>query len=202
LYKLGTAWYRNIATNFPVKVGTTYIQWNQDVSGTWQLTEAGTGNYIAMWILATNDVEEPVMSLMGQTVSNSLLAAQTDNQFSLLNIAGIPFAEFRPLYRLIFETNTTYTNTVKAILVDVVNIQVSPTIQLTQAVTNGTVTSVTVDGGTTGLTTSGNPITTTGTITLAGTVNTSHGGTGLTALGTASQILGVNTGSTALEYIQ
>lgn len=42
----------------------------------------------------------------------------------------------------------------------------------------GTVTSVAVSGGTTGLTTSGGPITTTGTITLAGTLAVANGGTG------------------------
>jgi len=45
----------------------------------------------------------------------------------------------------------------------------------------GTVTSVDVSGGTTGLTTSGGPVTTSGTITLAGTLITSNGGTGLTS---------------------
>lgn len=43
---------------------------------------------------------------------------------------------------------------------------------------SGTVTSVAVSGGTTGLTTSGGPITTSGTITLAGTLAVANGGTG------------------------
>ena len=46
----------------------------------------------------------------------------------------------------------------------------------------GTVTSVDVSGGTTGLTTSGGPITNAGTITLAGTLNVANGGTGATTL--------------------
>lgn len=45
---------------------------------------------------------------------------------------------------------------------------------------SGTVTSVDVVGGTTGLTTSGGPITTSGTITLDGVLNISSGGTGQT----------------------
>ena len=44
----------------------------------------------------------------------------------------------------------------------------------------GTVTSVSVSGGTTGLTTSGSPITTSGTITIAGTLDVDNGGTGAT----------------------
>jgi len=46
----------------------------------------------------------------------------------------------------------------------------------------GTVTSVAVSGGTTGLTTSGGPITSSGTITIAGTLAAANGGTGQTTL--------------------
>ena len=62
----------------------------------------------------------------------------------------------------------------------------------------GTVTSVDVSGGTTGLTTSGGPVTTSGTITLAGTLATANGGTGGTATPTAGTIP-YGTG-TALAY--
>lgn len=47
----------------------------------------------------------------------------------------------------------------------------------------GTVTSIDVSGGTTGLTTSGGPVTTSGTITLGGTLAATHGGTGITGYG-------------------
>lgn len=53
--------------------------------------------------------------------------------------------------------------------------------QWISAVGVGTVTSVDVSGGTTGLTTSGGPITAAGTITLAGTLATANGGTNLTS---------------------
>ncbi len=70
----------------------------------------------------------------------------------------------------------------------------------TSSGSSGSVTSVQVDGGTTGLSYSGGPITTSGTITTAGTLVTANGGTGLTAIGTAGQVLSVNSGATALEY--
>jgi hypothetical protein len=62
----------------------------------------------------------------------------------------------------------------------------------------GTVTSVNVSGGTTGLTASGGPVTLSGTITLAGTLATANGGTGGTATPTAGTIP-YGTG-TALAY--
>jgi len=62
----------------------------------------------------------------------------------------------------------------------------------------GSVTSVAVSGGTTGLTTSGGPVTTSGTITIAGTLAYGNGGTGGTAAPTAGTIP-YGTG-TALAY--
>jgi hypothetical protein len=59
----------------------------------------------------------------------------------------------------------------------------------------GTVTSVDVSGGTTGLTTSGGPVTSSGTITIAGTLITSNGGTGLNSY-TAGDLVYYATGTT------
>jgi len=55
---------------------------------------------------------------------------------------------------------------------------------------SGTVTSINVSGGTTGLTTSGGPVTTSGTITLAGTLHVDNGGTGATTASGARTNLG------------
>jgi hypothetical protein len=57
------------------------------------------------------------------------------------------------------------------------------------AAASGTVTSVDVSGGTTGLTTSGGPVTSSGTITIAGTLAAANGGTGLTSPGTLGNVL-------------
>ena len=68
----------------------------------------------------------------------------------------------------------------------------------------GTVTSVAASGGTTGLTFTGSPITTTGTLTLGGTLAVANGGTGATTEATARTNLGAaasgaNTDITALN---
>jgi len=85
--------------------------------------------------------------------------------------------------------------------------------QITTAIGGGTVTSIDVSGGSTGLTTSGGPVTGSGTITLAGTLDANNGGTGQSAytvgdilyassttalsklgIGTAGQVLKVASG--------
>jgi hypothetical protein len=63
----------------------------------------------------------------------------------------------------------------------------------------GSVTSVAVSGGTTGLTTSGGPITGSGTITFAGTLAVANGGTGQTALTLNNVVLG--NGTSAVQVI-
>ena len=62
----------------------------------------------------------------------------------------------------------------------------------------GTVTSVALSGGTTGLTVTGSPITTTGTITLAGTLAVANGGTGATTSSGARTNLGLVIGTDVL----
>jgi hypothetical protein len=57
---------------------------------------------------------------------------------------------------------------------------------------SGTVNSVAISGGSTGLTTSGGPITSSGTITLGGTLAAANGGTGLTSVGTSGNVLTSN----------
>lgn len=60
---------------------------------------------------------------------------------------------------------------------------------------SGAVTSVDVSGGTTGLTTSGGPVTSSGTITLGGTLGVPNGGTGATSFTSGALLKGAGTGA-------
>lgn len=62
--------------------------------------------------------------------------------------------------------------------------------------TGGTVTSVAASGGTTGLTFTGSPITTSGTLTLGGTLAVVNGGTGQTSYTDGQLLIGNSTGNT------
>lgn len=68
---------------------------------------------------------------------------------------------------------------------------------------SGTVTSVGMSGASTGLTFTSDtvsPIVNTGTFTLGGSLGFANGGTGLTALGNAGEVLKVNAGATGFEF--
>ena len=80
------------------------------------------------------------------------------------------------------------------------NEEVDVTIEAT-AGGGGTVTSVDVSGGTTGLTTSGGPITTSGTITISGTLIVANGGTGRASHTAYAVICGGTTSTAAQQSI-
>ena len=109
-------------TTYALKMGTTYPMWNQFSAGTWSATEATSGSYIAMWVVATNSLINPVIAIMGQNIDTSLDDARESNSFGDIDV-GVSFNEFRPLYRLIFEIQNSFTNNVKAAIRDVLDVR-------------------------------------------------------------------------------
>lgn len=111
-YLTGTEWVRDSATTNPVKPATTYAYYNQLVGGSWQLTEAGNGKYIIAWIIATNQLNTPIISIMGQGEYSNIGDAE-DEIWETVNLEDFPAFEFRPLYKLIYQTGD-YANTANA----------------------------------------------------------------------------------------
>lgn len=109
----------------------------------------------------------PVAVTSGGT---GLSTAPTNGQLLIGNGAGYSLAT------LTAGSNVTITNGPGSIII-------------AAATSGGTVTSVDVSGGTTGLTFSGGPITNNGTITMAGTLGVSNGGTGTTTAFTAGSVV-------------
>ena len=138
-YKLGAdpgIWYRDTATNFPLKMGTTYPYWNENAGGTWQLTEVAGGGgskFITTWIVATHDVNEPVIGIVGQTEYSSLTQAQSAEGWTSIIASNLPFNEMRPIWRLIYEVKNNFTNTVKATIRDATDLREISVIQVAGA---------------------------------------------------------------------
>jgi hypothetical protein len=85
-----------------------------DPSGPWTQTELNSTNYMNYYIVAvpmycygTGAVGHPIICIQGQNQTTTLAAAQLLN-FSDLNLGTLPFEEMVPLYKVTFNTQTSF----------------------------------------------------------------------------------------------
>jgi hypothetical protein len=113
-YRSGAAannWRKDTATNFPVKQGSARIAYNLNTAGTWTTPDVTQGDYVSMWVFATNDVVNPVIAMLGQRVDTTLTNAMNNSTYESMTFGTLPYQEMKVIYRLIFQTSTTYGNT-------------------------------------------------------------------------------------------
>ena len=114
-YRSGSAWMSDFATDYPLKQGTARIRYNLDTAGNWSSVDIDNNKYVNYWIVATNNLNYPILSIMGQSQYASVGAA-TEEYWEDLNLTGLPIVEIRPLYRATFKSSDSYSNTPKATL--------------------------------------------------------------------------------------
>lgn len=129
-YHLGTTgqWVRDSGTAFPLKyngTGPLYNLYSPGPPPNWTIPNVDDNKYFAMWLVATNDINDPILAIMGQREDSSLIAAQDNNIWSDINLTNIPVFEFKPMYRLIFRADNAYTNTPKASLQSILDLRTS-----------------------------------------------------------------------------
>ena len=125
----GGSWRLDTATAYPVKYGSTRATYNLSSGGTWSTPDMTSGKFGVTWIVATNNLNEPVIGILGQTVSDNIGQAE-DVSYADLDLTGLPIVEIRPLYKLIYETNTGYTNAVKSRLAGIADIRANQAINI------------------------------------------------------------------------
>jgi hypothetical protein len=88
-----------------------------------------SNKYGLTFIIATNNINYPVIGVIGQSShSNESDAINTD--FNELDLTGFPVVELRPLYKLIYDVKSSYSNTVKARLTKVTDLRNIQSVQL------------------------------------------------------------------------
>ena len=122
LYLSGSAWVIDAPTNFPFKVVAGVPQYNLYSGGTWSIASVSNNEYFVSWILATNNLNYPVLSIISQAPTNQLSQAEAMT-FEGLSLSGFPSVEFRPLYKVIYTHKTGFTNSVKASTVAVYDLR-------------------------------------------------------------------------------
>ena len=122
LFREGTEWRKKAADAYPVIYnGTagytgTRIAYNQLVGASWQLTEVSNNDFVLVHVFATNDIETPFVAILGIAKYTTIPAARAAADSEISSLSGLPFAEFVAVGTVIFQTNSTYTNTPKAIV--------------------------------------------------------------------------------------
>lgn len=108
-YRSGSAaWRKYTAGDYPFydNSGGDNIHYNLDTAGSWSSQEAsGAAKYIAMWIYATEEQNEPIIAIMGQNESNTVAQARVDNTLDTLSFGTLPTPEMKILFRLILRTD-------------------------------------------------------------------------------------------------
>lgn len=103
LWRNGTSWTLDAATNFPLKAGTVRPQYNlEGIGSSWSAIDVDANKYVNIFILATHNLNHPIIALLGQAQHNNIANAQTET-WSSINITGFPSLEFRPLYQLTYQ---------------------------------------------------------------------------------------------------
>jgi hypothetical protein len=126
-YRSGSSWVKDTATSYPLKQGTSRAQYNLYSGGTWSATDVTqNGNFTISWIVATNNLNEPVLAIMNQSEYNNIGQAEAA-KFSDLDLTDLPIVEFRLLYRVIFQTSSTYSNTPKSRFANIIDERVVST---------------------------------------------------------------------------
>jgi uncharacterized protein (TIGR02145 family) len=104
LYRFGLgAWKYDdtIPANIVYLSSGNKVYHNVNTGGTWSLAETAVNRFSAMWVVATNDWDNPVVMVMGQGDAGTLKQAQDGNLLADMNFSGLPTAEFRILGRVI-----------------------------------------------------------------------------------------------------
>jgi hypothetical protein len=203
---------------------TGFLEWFDSVSGLWKVVSDGNPdpsntliNGNAVFTLESSG-NTSVPGSMIPTVANSYDLGSVDSPWrslyvsnntiyidsvplsvsgNTLTVAGIPVITSDTTDPVI--TSNTVTSA-GLVLTTNTGIQFSDNTVLTSTDSIGTVKSVDISGGNTGLTTADGPITSTGTITLEGTLNIEHGGTGQTTAQLAFDALAPTTNTGDIIY--
>lgn len=113
-YRSGTTWDRYDPTVYPVAFASPsgYVVYDPTGSGP---VAMDNNKYGIAWIVATNALNYPVISIMGQAQYANIGSASEAKWGTDVSLTNLPVYEFRPLYKVIFESRYSG-STVKAVI--------------------------------------------------------------------------------------
>lgn len=116
------AWVRDPATKYACKQSATTLQYNLLSGSTWSTAAADNNRYVVSWIVATNDITAPIICILGQGQYTAIGTAE-EAKFGELVLTNFPIVEFRPLWKVIFQTSTGFTNVPNALIANILDLR-------------------------------------------------------------------------------
>jgi hypothetical protein len=164
-------------------------------TGTWGINVSGNAATVTNGVYTSGSYSDPswITALAGSKVTGNI-SGNAGGLSSTLAVSSGGTGQTSYTNGQLLIGNSTGNTLSKATLTAGTGISITNgngSITIASTSSGGTVTSVDVSGGTTGLTTSGGPITGSGTITLDGTLGVANGGTGATTASGARTSLDV-----------
>jgi hypothetical protein len=105
-----------LPTNSPYYFAGTRPAYSHEINGFWYLTEVPNNHFVLVHIAATNDVENPIVAILGNEYDSKAKARSGANtEFAAMS--GLPFAEFVRLGTVIYQVSNNYSNIPKAKIV-------------------------------------------------------------------------------------
>jgi hypothetical protein len=133
-------WILDEPTDFPMKQGLAGAgpEYNRldlsDSTGVWDTVSIANGKYGISWIIATNNISYPVFSVLGQGEYDTEGEAEAVNWGNMGAVPNFPVFEYRPLYKIIYQSDSNFTNTIKAKIVSVWDIRGVTSTTITSAI--------------------------------------------------------------------
>jgi hypothetical protein len=119
----GSIWRKDAPSVVPLKYsGSNIPYYNFNTAGTWSISSVPNNHYFIQWICATNMVNTPVISIMGQASYNNY-GQYAGAAWDDLNLTNLPVVELRPLYKIVYEYKSSYSNIAKSRIVYVEDVR-------------------------------------------------------------------------------
>lgn len=126
----------------PAITGTTYIKYNQFVTGSWTTTEVSSDNYVNIYTAVTNSTDATYENILfvGQQVYTSLATAQAESPLTGYSFGtGVPFNEIIVTNKITLRARSTYTSATGRFRIEAVESLAGINVRLGSAVSANTI---------------------------------------------------------------
>lgn len=114
---VGGPWEKTTNAGFSVTTtGTGRLAFNQNIAGTWLVSEVSNNRYALSHVFASSENDDPLFAIMGQYDYATQVTARegATTEINDLLLGDLPGPELRPIATFIFQTANGYANAVQS----------------------------------------------------------------------------------------